>query len=262
MSQPIANFFKSKKSFVQEKVSFHVNKAKNPTSVQVELENSVAKNVGATIQQENTQQQCSSHDVEKETVLRKKIKVLESNLKEAKVQLKKSANVNLEKDFKISCLMNEVNEKSDRSDNYLEGFQHTFDKIELKDIKSVGPGQKNDSNFILKVLRKLYKNEEEKLKDRSAVGRTYRGEKKTEISFEKKGIMTDMLSARLKFELNDDKSVEFVRRLKNLNKLIKSGIHNILQSAGSQDAGKKRRREDIESSFPAHKKIKSGNFYY
>lgn len=88
----------------------------------------------------------------------------------------------------------------------------------------------------------------------------YKGEKKTEISFEKKAIMNDMLSARLKFELSDDKSEEFVRRCNNFNKLIKDAIHNILRQVGSKDAGKKRRREDIEQNSPVCKKAKSGNF--
>lgn len=242
----IASFFKSKKKFVQEKVTSHVINAQKSTTGHAELENSVQQNVEATVQQNvestvqqvNTQQQCIPEVVEEKSVLQKKINVLESNLKEAKLQLKKSADINLVKDFKISRLMNEKSEKKDDCNDFLGDFKHTFNQIELKDIKSVGPGPNNDSKFILKIMSKLYKNdEEEKLKNRSANGKMYKGEKKTEISFEKKTIMKDMLSARLKFELSDEKSEEFLRRCKNLNKLIKDAIHNILRR--SKDAGKK-----------------------
>lgn len=98
----IASFFKSKKSFVQEKISSHVITAQKSATGHAELESSVQENVEATVQQINTQQQCISEVVEEKSVLQKKINVLESNLKEAKLQLKKSADINLVKDFKIS----------------------------------------------------------------------------------------------------------------------------------------------------------------
>lgn len=153
----IASFFKSKKIFVQEKISSHVINAQKSTTGHAELESSVQKNVEATVQQINTQQQCISEVVEEKSVLQKKINVLESNLKEAKLQLKKSADINLVKDFKISRLLNEKSEKKDDSNDFLGDFKHSFNQIELKDIKSVGLGAKNDSKFILKIMRKLYK---------------------------------------------------------------------------------------------------------
>lgn len=146
----IARFFKSKKSFVQDKVSSHVINAQKSTKGHAELENSEQKNVEATVQQINTQKQCIPEVVEeKKSVLQKKINALESNLKEAKLQLKKSADINLVKDFKISLLMNEKSEKKEDSNDFLGDFKHTFNQIELKDLKSVGPGLKNDSKFIL-----------------------------------------------------------------------------------------------------------------
>lgn len=192
-------------------------------------------------------------DVGNVAVLQKELNMLKANLKEAKILLQKSGDINLEKDMQISRLTENQSNKSGDPEEFLADFKQKFGKSEMKEIKSVGPGQRNDSKFILKIMENLYRNDErDKLKFRSASGKQFKGEKKTEISFEKRAIMDKMLSERLKFELDDETSSEFGKRFRNMNRMIKNAIHNIMRKC----ATKKRGREDVEEDGLASKKAK------
>lgn len=118
-----------------------------------------------------------------------RVKVTENNLKIAKNLLRKSTEVNLEKDFQIRELRALVEKDStkgtDRKLPY-EDFAVYFDSAEMKNIRSIKPGQRNDSTFILKIMTVLYKKNEAVLNNRSATGKKYKKETKAEISFEKK----------------------------------------------------------------------------
>lgn len=188
--------------------------------------------------------------------LQKEIEVLTKNLNAAKSLLRKTNQVNMEKDLQIKKLAAESEAKK-KSDHLFDEFSSDFDKNELTAIKSVGPGQKNDSRFVLNIMRFLYKNDEEaKLKNRSACGRKFKNEKKLEISFEKKSILKRMYKQRVDDELpelaHSATANEHSKRMKNFNSLVRSAIHNILKAVQKEEC-KKRARDDEFDEFPSSK---------
>lgn len=113
------------------------------------------------------------------------------------------------------------------NEQLFQEFSKNFSSTDLNFIRSVGPGPRNDFKFINKITKALYKNEESKLFSRSAAGRKHKGESKSEISIEKKELMKSMLNERLGHELSNDSVLEFAKRTKNFNALLRSAIHNI-----------------------------------
>lgn len=159
------------------------------------------ENIGTAEQQK----EIKISDTESVAVLQKEIYLLKKNLDQAKAHLEASESLILEKDKRIKELTESV--VQNKSQEYLQQYSQIFEKNDLKEIKSVGRGKQNDSKFILKIMSSLYKNgEKEKLQNRSMNGRKFKGEKKTEISFEKKKTMCDMLFERLSFKLHDENS--------------------------------------------------------
>lgn len=129
--------------------------------------------------------------------LEQRLQISENNLELARKMLQKTNEINIEKDMKIRYL-----EKKNKETHHLYSRQHSnFDANELRAIQSVDPGIKNDSTFILNVMRSLYKgNELIKLSKRNPTGKKYKGIKKQEITMEKRKIMkTDIL---IFFDLN------------------------------------------------------------
>lgn len=165
--------------------------------------------------------------------LKKKYKIVEHNLKIAKSLLKKSSQLNLEKDLKIKQIMSQHENSNGnlQSDDILfETFSNHFDTRDMHEIRSVGPGSKKDSTFISKIMQSFYKNDLDKLNHRSATGKKFKGTKKHEITFEKKEVMEKMLIERLKCELKDElcASKEFLTRVGRLNTLLRFAIGNLL----------------------------------
>lgn len=103
-------------------------------------------------------------------------------------------------------------------------------------------------------MRFLYK-----LENRSATGRKHSGEKKTEISFEKKNILEKMFKLRVNDELlsMDESSAanEHSKRMKNLNNLIRHAIHNIM-TAVKKGAHRKRVRDERVDTFASFKRAR------
>lgn len=172
------------------------------------------------------------------TNFKKEFELSEKNLKFAKQLLRKSSELNLEKDLKIKQLQ-QKNENEER-ELLFENYKEHFEFSDLVLIRSVAPGLSNDSGFVLKILRSLYKNDEAKLGNRSATGRKYKGEVKQEVSFEKKKIIENMLIERLKHELQDKLGIssEFGLRIGKLNRLLRSGIYNIVTKIKCSDKNK------------------------
>lgn len=113
----------------------------------------------------------------------------------------------------------------------LESYTEQFDPLEMKMIRSIGPSLRNDSTFILCIMRYLYKGEEfKKLEHRGATGRKYMGRNKHEITFEKKEIMTKMLTERISDEMSNQPHnfSEFSKRMGRFYSLIRFAIRNIL----------------------------------
>lgn len=197
------------------------------------------------------------------SILKKRIKILESNLMEAKSIIRKLRDVNLEKDLKINQLMQAKSSTRNNSALISEQFSQYFEKSELQQINSVKFGPRNDSRFILTIMRCLYKeNERDKLQNRSAHGQKYKGESKLEISIEKKNIMKSMLVERVSYELGPKSEItsDFSDRIKRFNALVKSAIHNIMKN-DTKHPPNKRKPNDLDLEPPVAKVRKiQGNF--
>lgn len=189
-------------------------------------------------------------------ILQKEIKVLTKNFNAAKSLLRKTSRVNMEKDLHIKKLTTESEAKK-KSDHLFDEFSLKFDKCQLSAIRSVGPGQKNDSRFILNIMRFLYKEDEvAKLKNRSVRGRKYKGENKHEISFEKKSKLETMFKQRVDDELpelaHSSVTNEHSKRIKNFGTLLRSAIHNILKAVQKEECRERARVDDVDD-FPSSK---------
>lgn len=171
-------------------------------------------------------------------MLEKKYKVCEQNLKTAKNLLRKSSDINLEKDLRIQQMLNENSKIISKSSVLFESHSNRFDACEMIEIRSIGPGVKKDSTFISKIMKFLYKNEPEKLSERSATGKKFKGIKKHEVTLEKKEILKNMLSERVKSELDDQygSSNDLIKRVGRLNSLIRFALGNLV-SKHKKDKG-------------------------
>lgn len=214
MANKITDLFrKSKKDFISEKVG-RQNEPEQENSLQNQLNN-----------------------------YKERATIAEKNLTIAKQLLRKSNDLNVQKDLKIQQLLNEINanKKVNSTSCLFDEYSSQFNPAELKTLRSTGPGIGNDSTFILNMMRFLYKSELTKLNDRSATGRKWKGVSKLEISFEKKEVMRKMLNDRVTEEVKNHVGGdgEMHARIKRLNDLIKSAIHNIVSN--------KRKRRHSES---------------
>lgn len=170
-------------------------------------------------------------------ILENKYKICERNLKIAKKLLKKTSEVNLQKDIKIRELTK--NEKlSVISDDLFEKFKNHFNSKDILKIRSVGPGLKKDSTFVHRIMKALYRDDVDKLKNRSATGKKFKGNKKMEITFEKKNILNMFLIERVKSELSDQfgTSKEYLKRIGRLNTLVRFAIGNLSSKTQKQSA--------------------------
>lgn len=166
-------------------------------------------------------------------ILQNKLKISEQNLKIAKNLLRKSSDLNLEKDFKIQNLTKQ-NEKIDEDssiDTLFEKYSTSFDRIDLIKFRSVGPGIAKDSTFVYGILKSLYKKDSEKLQNRSVTGKKFKGQTKLEITMEKKEIIRNMLVERVGAELCDrfGTTKEFLKRIGQINKLLRHSITNFVR---------------------------------
>lgn len=204
----------------------------------------MASHIEKTNTNTNTNETVEQPDLLNTIELEKKLEISEKQLKQAKKLLRASSDVNLEKDLAIKKLM----PQNSNNDLLYEEFSERFEDVELKQIRSIHAGESNDSKFVLNIMRFLYKNETEKLKNRSATGRKFMNTSKLEVSFEKKNLMAEMLNERVAYELKNitNSAQQYLRRTRNLNKLIRYGIHNIL--TGLEKIHLKRKRDSEENN--------------
>lgn len=133
---------KKKKDFFEEKIASHVQNAIPKETEPKETDNMV-----------NVNSKSGSSDYRK---LEEKMKISGKNLKQAKKLLRKTIDEILEIDLKIKKLSlgnlttNNVNQNCTVSlfDEFSRHFKHF-----KHETRSVGPGEKNDSSFILKIMR-------------------------------------------------------------------------------------------------------------
>lgn len=179
--------------------------------------------------------------------IKKKMRICEENLKIAKSMIRKSSQLNIEKDLKLKELLENPEKSNDTcpsNDVLFDGYSDRFSAEDLTDIRLIGPESSKDSTFISRIMNALYKNDLGKLNERSATGRRYCGTIKHEITFEKKEIMHNMLAERIKTEIRDrfGTSFEFSKRVKRLNLLIRFAIGNLKPKKGNS-------KQNIEASW-------------
>lgn len=245
---------KKKKDFITEKIEQHVQIADtntNSSSGQTKANDStesINMNAGDKVNETHQPSQTSqTRQIESETG---------KKLKYATKLLKQSSGILLEKEILIKKLSSKIESGTTQSDSTLfNKYSDVFETEELKKLRSMKPGIKSDSTFILNLMRGLYKGSDiSKLKSRTATGRNYKNQQKHEISFEKKNIIKEMFTERLEHETCDDVT-KISMRLGKVNDLIRSAIHNITRHI---DKTKKRNRDtDDNFEIPEPKKTKS-----
>lgn len=159
-------------------------------------------------------------------ILNGKIKMLETDLRHAKILLRKASDLNMQKDLEIKHLKQRLNTNKVNEIPF-QNHSHQFEPGEMRKIRSIKGGERNDSAFVLTILKGLYKNEEAKLNDRQVTARKYGGIKKIELSAEKKEIMREMLKERVLDELGTShEGNELADRLNKLNRHMRNALHN------------------------------------
>lgn len=216
--------FNNKNDFVARKFNERIQKVCDESSVK------------------NTAENTQNVDVD---ILREQIKLLEKELKQAKTLLRKANDVNMQKDLQITALKQQLNNNKQQLESKVllfENHAHRFDSTDIKKIRSIKAGQRNDSAFILQITRALYKNEESKMKERRVTSRKYKDSKKLEISADKKEIMREMLEERVIDELEiADGSDAVTERVKMLNNHMRHALKNSV----SANERKQKRSETI-----------------
>lgn len=163
-------------------------------------------------------------------ILREKINVLQNQLKQAKMLLRKANDVNMQKDIQITALkqqLKNIEKKVDSNKLLFENHVHQFESNDIKKIRSIKAGQQHDSAFILNITRALYRNEENKLQERQATSRKYKKSTKSEISADKKEIMRQMFEERVVNESETgDEYDETAQRLRKLNTHVRHALKN------------------------------------
>lgn len=180
-------------------------------------------------------------------ILTGKIRVLEKDLKHAKILLRKASDLNLQKDLEIKSLKQQLNKQkmNEKYDILFQNHSHRFENDEIRKIRSIKAGKRNDSTFVLTILKCLYKNEEAKLNDRRVTAKKYVGTKKIELSAEKKQIMREMLEERVIDELGTSQDGnELGNRLNELNRHMRNALHNSL------NAHKKNHNQTVSAIAP------------
>lgn len=111
-------------------------------------------------------------------------------------------------------------------------FSEKFSTMELAEFRSIGSAKPNDSTFVLKIIRSLYRNELTKIDSISVSGRSRKGESKEKMSEQNFEIVKDMLAERL--ESLNLVSNEYACRKKLVGAHIKNAFANIIHTKKSQ----------------------------
>lgn len=112
-------------------------------------------------------------------------------------------------------------------------FSNVFASEQLAELRSIGISEREDSTFILSLMRMIYADELTKLKVKSVSGRTTKKDQpKQKFTPEKEKIIRKMYAERL-IDVKDN------NRANKLNKLIKNALRNIVKSIEAKENEKK-----------------------
>lgn len=183
--------------------------------------NDILKKKLAAISVENDENQ-----LEKQCKLYKtQLDLTMKKLKQAQLALKKAASANLEKDITIQTLKEKLAGFEKKKIKNTVPHSDCLSDAEMKDVRSVKSGAKNDSTFVFKLVQSLYKNDLSKLNSKSVTGKGRNTTKKDRITPLKKDIIEKLLMERA---MNDG-GQDVTERLQKTNMHIKNAIHNILR---------------------------------
>lgn len=121
----------------------------------------INESIGGLSESNNGCTQCQKEYQQKCELECTKCKLANQKLKEAKVLLKTSSHVNLQKDLLIDKMRSESQSDANKFESSLyQAFETSFDAADLKAIRSVLPGPSKDSTFVNKIMSALYKGSE------------------------------------------------------------------------------------------------------
>lgn len=151
-------------------------------------------------------------------------------LKEENAQQKReieellSENNNLREILKKYTDFKNRNEKSTKTEAllYLEQYRNKISQNVLKELQEISGKQRNDSTFILKIMRDIYENINV-LKNETAKGT----DGKSMMSQDKRQLIDGMFRDRLLKE--NLSSLEFEKRFGQITKLINYARNNIMK---------------------------------
>lgn len=235
MSKTIDFFFTKKKTvselpsssndFFNQKLIEASEECENARENEVISGSSIGDNQSETREINEEKLKKELDEAKKEIIkLKKKVSVQKEDIKLLKHSLNASNRLCVLKDIKIERLIKEIQQtkKSEVQPFIFNKFETEINASTLKDLRSVPTGQKNDSTFILKLVRYLYENNHNVLLDRSVAGIN-----KTAITPKKKKIIQDILQERVTIEEEEEVRIEL--RTARVGTLISDAIRNIVR---------------------------------
>lgn len=120
----------------------------------------------------------------------------------------------------------------DKPEMKFESVSDIFDGDQISHLKTISTNERGDSTFVCSVLKYLYADNLDSVKNKTACGKSRRGQTRNMMTPEKKGTVQDIYNERLSslaIGIEEKKTRE-----KKLNKLINDAFNNIAKSSDSQ----------------------------
>lgn len=152
-----------------------------------------------------------------------------SDLKSLKKMYNNACSLYVKKDAKINLLEKKLLPDHEIYENHIEMLGASA----VNQIRKLNGSKRSDSSFVLKIIKKLYEGEIEKLKSKTACGR----EGKLPMSPSKRAAIDSLFMERLCQQ--DLKDGEMEVRYSRLNELINFAINNILRKSSTNDIDSK-----------------------
>lgn len=221
----ITSYFSHKKS--EDELPSSVNKYLKEKLLEASKENDIVSDAEKNIKFEVDAVQLKAEleqANEKIRNLTTKIARQNEDIKMLKHALKISNGICVSKDVKIDRLLKEkakiTGGKLEQKPVMFVKFESDVDPITLKKLRSIQMGQKQDSTFVLTLVRHFYRNDLNVLFNRTASGKG-----KMPITPTKKAAIQKILEERVMIEESDIIRVGF--RTNRINTLINDAIANI-----------------------------------
>lgn len=180
--------------------------------------------------------ECQNVECEKEKEnLKKQIIELKEKIEKIEDAMESCRSVLMEKDTVIAKL--QVNSTQslalDKPEMKFESFSNILNGDQINQLKTISTNERGDSTFVCSVLKYIYADNLDSIKNKTACGKNCKGQKRNMMTPEKKGMVQDILNERLSslaigFE-------EKQKRENKLNKLINDAFYNITKTSESKE---------------------------